>query len=114
MEAGWITADDVEGRATRSFDQMYVSLKHPRAGLERYWISLYSLTSKRFVPKRLIRLLAGIRFFRKHPGPLVAFADFCNTVKLGLIAITWLRQGKPVFSSLGSRGRSRKRGHRIV
>jgi len=114
MEAGWITADDVEGRATKSFDQMYVSLKHPRAGPERYWISLYSLTSKRFVPKRLIRLLSGVRFLRKHPGPLVAFADFCNNLKLALIAVKWLGEGKPVFSSLGSRGRSRKRGHRVI
>jgi len=109
-----ITADDVEDRAAKSFGQMYVSLRYPRPRLERYWISLYSLTSKRFVPKPLIRLLSRAGFFRRHPKPLVAFAGLCNSVKLGLIAAKWLWEGKPVFSSLGKRGRSQKRGSRIV
>ncbi|MFP4081641.1 MAG: B12-binding domain-containing radical SAM protein [Candidatus Aminicenantes bacterium] len=114
LQARLISEDQVEGRATRSFNQMYVSLKHPRPDEDRYWISLYSLTSKRFVPKGFIKWLSRIYFLQKYPGPLVYFASACNTIKLAAIAVKWLWEGKPVFSWLGRRGRSRKQGSRIV
>jgi len=114
LQAKLISVDQVEGQATKSFDQMYVSLKHPRPVEDRFWISLYSLTSKRFVPKRLVKWLSRIRFLQKHPGPLVSFASVCNTIKLAAIAVKWLWEGKPVFASLGKRGKSQKQGSRIV
>ena len=114
LEAKLITEDQVEGNVTQSFDQMYVSLRHPRPAQDRFWISLYSLTSKRFVPKKLIKFLSRIKFLQSYPGPLVSFASLCNTVKLGSIAVKWLLEGKPVFSSLGKRSKSKKQGSRIV
>jgi anaerobic magnesium-protoporphyrin IX monomethyl ester cyclase len=114
LEEKIITEDQVEGHVSKSFDQMYVSLKHPRPPLDRFWISLYSLTSKNFVPKSLIRFLSRVLFLQKHPGALVAFASFCNNVKLGSIAVKWLFEGKPVLASLGKRGKSKKQGSRIV
>lgn len=114
LEARLISEDQIEGHATKSFDQFYVSLKHPRPALDRFWISLYSLTSKRFVPKILIKFLSRIHFLQRHPGLLVSFASFCNTVKLASIAVKWLLEGKPVFTSLGKRGKSKKQGSRIV
>ena len=114
LEAKLITEDQVEGNVTKSFDQMYVSLKHPRPAQDRFWISLYSLTSKRFVPKKLIKFLSKIRHFQKHPGPLVSFASLCNNIKLGSIALKWLLEGKPVFASLRKRNKSKKQGSRIV
>lgn len=114
LDEGIITEDQVEGHVSKSFDQMYVSLKHPRPPLDRFWISLYSLTSKSFVPKAFIRALSRSAFLQRHPGPLVAFAGFCNTIKLGSIAVKWLLEGKPVLAALGKRGKSKKQGSRIV
>jgi radical SAM superfamily enzyme YgiQ (UPF0313 family) len=114
IEAGLISQNDVEGNTTKSFDQMYVSLRHPRPPQDRFWISLYSLTSKRFVPKLLIKLLSRIRFLQRCPQPLVFFANICNTIKLALIAGKWLIEGKPVLSTLGRKGKSKKRGSRVV
>ena len=114
LESGLITEDQVEGIATKSFDQMYVSLKHPRPTEDLFWISLYSLTSKSFVPKWLIKSLSRMIYLKKHPGLLVGFASLCNAMKLGLIALKWLFEGKPVFTSLGKRGKSKKQGNRIV
>ena len=114
LDAGIITEDQVEGHVSRSFDQMYVSLKHPRPAPDRFWISLYSLTSKSFVPKSLIKFLSKIMFLQRHPGLLVAFAGLCNNIKLGSIAVKWLLEGKPVFASLGKRSKSKKQGSRIV
>ena len=114
LEAKLISEDQVEGLASRSFDQMYVSLKHPRPAFDRFWISLYSLTSKSFVPKKLIKFLSRIRFLQRHPGPLISFASLCNNIKLGLIAIKWFLEGKPVFASIGKRSKSRKMGSRVI
>lgn len=114
LKAKLISENQVEGQATKSFDQMYVSLKHPRPAIDRFWISLYSLVSKRLVPRSLIRFLSRIRFFQKHPAPLVSFARLCNTIKLAFIGAKWLSEGKPVFAFLGKRGKSKKQGSRIV
>ncbi len=114
LEAELISEDQVEGHASKSFDQFYVSLKHPRPALDLFWISLYSLTSKRFVPKRLIKFLSRIHSLERHPGLLVSFASLCNDIKLGLIAVKWLLEGKPVFTSLAKRSKSQKQGSRIV
>ncbi len=114
LEAKLITEDQVEGRASASFDQFYVSLRHPRSPEDQFWISLYSLTSKWFVPKRLIRLLSRSGFLRVHPKPLIWFADLCNSIKLGGIAVKWLVEGKPVLRSLRSGKKSGKQGRRIV
>lgn len=114
LDCGLISEDQVEGNATKSFDQMYVSLKHPRPAQDRFWISLYSLTSKGFVPKGLIRFISKIEILKKHPRVLVSFAGLCNNMKLASIAIKWLIEGKPVFTSLGKRSKSKKRGSRIV
>jgi radical SAM superfamily enzyme YgiQ (UPF0313 family) len=114
LEADLITEDQVEGKATKSFEQMYVSLRHPRPAEDRFWISLYSMTSKRLVPKKLIKILSQIRFFKRSPRPLILFASLCNTIKLAAIATKWLWEGKPVFTSLGRRKKSKKQGSRII
>ena len=114
LESKLISDEQVEGHTTKGFDQFYVSLQHPRPNLDRFWISLYSLTSKRFVPKKLIKFLSKIDMFQKHPDLLVYFASLCNTIKLGSIALKWLLEGKPVFSSLGKRNKSKKQGSRII
>jgi len=114
LEAKMITEDQVEDHMAKSFDQMYVSLKHPRPDSDRFWISLYSLTSKSFVPKIFIKFLSRIHFLQKHPYLLVSFANLCNNIKLGSIAVKWLFEGKPVFASLGKRSKSKKQGSRII
>jgi radical SAM superfamily enzyme YgiQ (UPF0313 family) len=114
LEEKLITEGQVEDHVAKSFDQMYVSLKHPRPAQDTFWISLYSLTSKRFVPKKLIKFLSTVQLLQRHPGPLVSFAGLCNNIKLGLIAIKWLFEGKPVFESLGKRNKSKKQGSRII
>jgi len=100
LEAHFISEDQVEGHAEQTFEQMFATLKYPRPKNDQFWISLYSLASKSFIPKWLIRWLSHRDFFKKHPKPLALFAGFANTVKLGLIAVKWLLEGKPVFSTI--------------
>jgi len=100
LESGLISENQIEGNAEQTFDQMFVTLRYPRPKRGQFWISLYSMASKSFIPKALIRWLSRSKFLREHPKPLIIFADLANTFKLGLIAIKWLLEGKPVFSTL--------------
>jgi radical SAM superfamily enzyme YgiQ (UPF0313 family) len=114
LEAKLISEDQVEGHLSRTFDQWFASLKHPRLPEDRFWISLYSLSSKRFVPKILIKLLSKISILQKHPAPLAAFAGLCNNLKLASIAVKWVWEGKPVLRTIRNRGKSKKQGSRII
>jgi anaerobic magnesium-protoporphyrin IX monomethyl ester cyclase len=100
LSAGLISENQIEGNAEQTFDQMFVTLRYQRPKSDKFWISLYSLAYKSFVPKDLIRRMSRSNYLKKNPIPLVLFADFANTAKLGLIALTWLLEGKPVFSTV--------------
>jgi radical SAM superfamily enzyme YgiQ (UPF0313 family) len=100
LDAGLISEKQVEGNAEQTFNQMFVTLRYPRPKPDEFWISLYSLTSKSFVPKPLIRWLSHREVLKRNPKLLVLFADFANTTKLASIAVTWLLEGKPVFSTI--------------
>jgi len=107
LSAGLISEDQIEGRDEKTFRQFYVTLDYPRSNLDQFWNSLYSLTSKGFVPKSLIRWMSGIGFLQRHPRPLVLFANISNTIKLGIIALKWLSQRRPTVMLL-KRGVKRK------
>lgn len=100
LAADLISEEQIEGNSEQTFDQMFVTLRYPRPKVDQFWICLYSLTSKSFIPKTLIRMLSHSNYLRKHPKPLVLFADFANTVKLGTIALKWFLEGKPVLATL--------------
>jgi len=100
LSANLISEEQIEGNSEQTFDQMFVTLRYPRPAVDQFWICLYSLTSKSFIPKFLIRALSRSEYLKNHPKPLVLFADFANTFKLGIIAMKWLLEGKPVFSTI--------------
>jgi radical SAM superfamily enzyme YgiQ (UPF0313 family) len=112
LSEGLISENQIEGKAEQAFDQMFVTLKFPRPKNDQFWIALYSLASKSFVPKIIIRWLSRRRFFMRHPKPLILFADSANTLKLAFIAIKWLMEGKPVFSTI--RQTAKRRASPIV
>jgi len=106
-----ISIDQVESRAERTHNKWFVTLDYPWSNRERFWISLYSLTSKDFVPKGLIKWLAGNRSLRKHTRLLGRFSTLCNNMKLATIAIKWLLEGKPVTAILQHTPKGRSHWH---
>jgi radical SAM superfamily enzyme YgiQ (UPF0313 family) len=108
LELGIISEDQVESKRERTHDKWFVTLDYPWPDRERFWISLFSLTSKRFVPKGLIRRLSRSDFFKKKPKFLSSLATLANNIKLGLIAVKWVFDGKPLKAIFrhSSRGRS--------
>ncbi|MFH1465006.1 MAG: cobalamin-dependent protein [Pseudomonadota bacterium] len=94
LAQGLITEDDIEGRATRIFQQWRVSFAWPRTPEERFWLALLVLAPKRGVPRALMRRLMDSRRLRRDPRPLLAAAQAMNTVKMPLMALDMLRRGE--------------------
>jgi anaerobic magnesium-protoporphyrin IX monomethyl ester cyclase len=107
LAARLISEEQVEGKGDHFSRRMFVTVKDTRSVDGQFWIALYSLTSKSFVPKGLIRWLGNRRDHHKKLQLIVWFANLANTAKLGFIAIGWVLQGKPVFSTIRASARRR-------
>ena len=94
IEQALITEDDVEGRATKTFEQYRVDLAYPRAKIDIFWVALIVLISKSFVPKFLLRWIHRRSFLRRHPKPLECFAQLCNIIKMGLVVLRMTVKGE--------------------
>ncbi len=94
LAEGRITEDDVEGRATKSFEQFRLSLSYPRPTEDTFYAALISLTSKGFLPRRAIRAMSHSGWLHDHPTPLRYGAEVANVVKLGGTAWRMLRRGE--------------------
>ena len=94
LAMGLIEPDDVEGRATKVFRQFRVDLSFPRPAEDQFWTALTVLVSKDFVPKKLLRKLAGSRALRRNPAPLTAFAYSANVAKLGIMGVQLTLRGE--------------------
>jgi radical SAM superfamily enzyme YgiQ (UPF0313 family) len=103
-----ISEDQVESVAERTHNKWFVTLDYPWSNRERFWISLFSLTSKGFMPKVLIKFCSQRRILMKYPKILSSFATLANNIKLGTIAVKWILEGKPLKAILRqtSKGRS--------
>ena len=106
LARGLIAEEHVESHAQRTHSKWFVTLDYPWTRHERFWISLYSLTSKSFVPRRIIRWLARLKVLQKNPSLLSALATFANNIKLASFALKWLLDGKPIKAIM----RQRKKG----
>jgi len=94
IEAGLATPDDVEGHATKSFHQFRVSIDWPRSDEDTFWLALYMLANKRFVPRALVWHFHGSTFWRRHPRTLLEIAGAANLVRMARIAAEMLLRGE--------------------
>jgi len=94
LDAGLISEDQIEGRATKSFSQFRLSLDYPRPPAETLHASCVSLASKGFVPRPLIRSLSRNAWLARHPAGVRLAAEAANVVKLGQVALRMLSRGE--------------------
>ncbi len=94
LKLGYITPRDIEGVNTRTFYQHRVDLSFPRPPEDKFWLALFVLLSKSFIPLSLIKALSRSEHLKKHPEPLVKFAQAANLVKMGMLAGKLVLQGE--------------------
>ena len=94
LERGIISEDEVEGRADKALEQFRITLDYPRPEFDRFLLALLVMSSKRFVPRWVLRTLYRVRFFERHPRPLLVIAFGCNVLKMASIALSMLLRGE--------------------
>jgi anaerobic magnesium-protoporphyrin IX monomethyl ester cyclase len=82
LEKGLITYEDVSGTSDRCLRQLTVSFDFPRSPEDQCWNALFSLTSKQFIPKSLLRFIANTDWFMRHPLAVVLLARLSTMLRL--------------------------------
>jgi radical SAM superfamily enzyme YgiQ (UPF0313 family) len=82
LEKKLIAEDDVAGRSDKCLHQLTVSFDFPRPPEDQCWNALFSLTSKQFIPKPLLRFVANSEWFMRHPLPVAVLARLSSMLRL--------------------------------
>jgi radical SAM superfamily enzyme YgiQ (UPF0313 family) len=98
MEGKIITEEDVEDKKGKVFDQFQVTFSYKRNKEELFWICLFSLTGKSFIPRFLIRRLSKVRMLSSNPALLVLLATASNYIRVIGIGLERLFSGQLTYS----------------
>jgi hypothetical protein len=92
---GSLRPDEVEGRATKAWKQFRVSMDWPRSDEDRFYLAIFCLASKSFVPKSLIRKLIDEReHWKQNVEPVYYLAWAANYAKMFQVAYRYFRMGE--------------------
>lgn len=108
---GLLSPDDVEGRSTKAWKQFRVSMDWPRTPEDRFYLAIYCLASKRFVPKRLIRKLLDEREHWKKPenvDQVYYLAWAANYVRMFHVALQYFQRGELTWFKIRQYGSLKK------
>ncbi len=104
MSLGICTEDDIEGRATKSFRQFRVSLDYPRGKEDTFYLALFVLVTKPFVPRSWIWAFYRSEFFRENPHLLLRLSQVVNLAQMAKIALEWGLKGELSFFKIREYG----------
>jgi radical SAM superfamily enzyme YgiQ (UPF0313 family) len=92
---GSLDPNDVEGRANKAWYQFRVSMDWPRSDEDRFYLALFCLASKSFVPKALIRKFLDEReYWKQNVEPIYMLAKATNFAKMVMIAGRYFKNGE--------------------
>jgi len=100
LENGEIDPADIEGVATKTFQQYRVDLEWPRPAEDLFWLSLIVLVSSGAAPRRVVQRLIRSERLRRDPTPLKLAATAANGAKTVGRVVTMTHNGELTFSHL--------------
>jgi len=100
LDMGKITPDDIEGKAAKTFSQHRVDVNYPRPADERFRVCMLVLMTKNFIPKSVLRALAGNKFLKAHPWPLQVSAQLANLLHMVWIAGKMFLKGELTLTAM--------------
>ncbi|OGQ67277.1 MAG: hypothetical protein A3F88_03795 [Deltaproteobacteria bacterium RIFCSPLOWO2_12_FULL_42_16] len=96
LKDGIIKQEHIEGEADEALRLNHVLLKDKKMiyGYQNnlFWNSLFSLTSKPFIPSWIINFLSKSRFLKKRPEYLLYIAKIANIINIGAIGLSLLKR----------------------
>jgi coproporphyrinogen III oxidase-like Fe-S oxidoreductase len=95
LEDGTLDPNLVEGKATKAWRQFRVSMDWPRSEEDRFYLAIFCLASKSFVPRKFIRMLLDNReYWKKNVEPIFKIAWMTNYIKMVFIVLRYLKDGE--------------------
>jgi radical SAM superfamily enzyme YgiQ (UPF0313 family) len=99
-----ITPDQVEGATDDALRLNHVLIKNKKMAYNYpnnlFWNCLFSLTSKSFIPKKLIFFISNRVFLRNNPVYLLYLANLANLINVGFIGIGLLIRNEITFKDV--------------
>ncbi len=94
LERGLISSAQIEGESRKGMTQFRVSFDWPRPAREQFWLSLYSMASKSFISRKLLRKIAENQNLMENPGVLILAAKLANLLRMAGIGWDMFRAGE--------------------
>ena len=95
LAEGTLDPDLVEGNNTKAWYQFRVSMDWPRSNEDQFYLAIFCLASKSFVPRSFIRgLLDNREYWKKNVQPLFYLAWTTNYLKMFNVAYRYFRSGE--------------------
>jgi len=82
LNEGQITDDQVEGRATKTFQQYRVSLEWSRKPEDLFWVSMLTLVNKPWLSPATLRRMFYSERLRKRPRAVARMAGVSNAIAM--------------------------------
>lgn len=109
LKEGLLDPELIEGRNNKSWKQFRVSMDWPRSPEDKFYLAVYCLVSKDFIPKKLIRkILDNREFWKRHYKPLFYAAWAANFIKMGCVALRYLKDGELTWFKIRQYGSLKK------
>jgi radical SAM superfamily enzyme YgiQ (UPF0313 family) len=102
---GSLLPHEVEGKSTKAWKQFRVSMDWPRSDEDKFYLAIFCLASKDFVPRSFIRKLIDDREkWKKNVGPIFYLAWAANTAKMFHIGLRYFKNGELTWFKLRQYG----------
>ncbi len=109
LEDGIIHPDEVEGNNNKAWYQFRVSMDWPRSNEDRFYLAIYCLASKSFVPRSFIRKLLDEReHWKKNVEPVFYLAWAANYVRMFYVAMKYFQRGELTWFKIRQYGSLKK------
>lgn len=109
LEDGTLDPNLVEGRNTKAWKQFRVSMDWPRTDEDKFYLALYCLASKSFVPRDFIRwLLDNREYWKQNVDPIFYMAWGANYLRMVSVAWKYYQNGELTWFKIKQYGNLKK------
>lgn len=109
LKDGTLDPNLVEGRNTKAWKQFRVSMDWPRSDEDKFYLAIYSMCSKSFIPRDFIRwLLDNREYWKKNVDPIFYLAWGTNYLRMAAVGYKYWKNGELTWFKLRQYGSLKK------
>ena len=109
LQDGTLSPGLVEGNNNKAWHQFRVSMDWPRSDEDKFYLAIYCLASKSFVPRSFIRKLLDEReYWKTNVEPVYYLAWSANYLRMFKVALKYFKRGELTWFKVRQYGSLRK------